>query len=396
MTGGAPGRPPPCHPSLPSQTPSPPGTLPANAHPPPRHRPPVDRSRHRRPLPRLPDRRHAVAHPAGAPFDPAHRRPHRPVRITLDQDGVPRIQRRQRARCRRRARLLHARDRMFQMDLMRRDASGRLSEIAGPVTLPLDQTMRTLGLRRAAEADYAALPARHPGRAGGLRQRRERLDRPPRPLRRAGIPGARRAASMDAGRLPAVGRDDGPVAVAQLAHRAVAAGAGRPRAAAADRRAVARSRRPRPPRGCADPRRSPARGGRAADAGAAALSPSPFTLPTPHPTNGRSMARHTATGAPLLAGDPHLAFGFPGIWYLARIDTPDETLAGATAPGVPFLVHRPQQRHRLDLHHHRRRRAGRVRREPRSAATNTPRPTGRSRSSSTRRSSRSAASRTWT
>ena len=25
--------------------------------------------------------------------------------------------------------------------------------------------------------------------------------------------------------------------------------------------------------------------------------------------------RHSATGAPLLAGDPHLAFGFPGIWY---------------------------------------------------------------------------------
>ncbi len=48
--------------------------------------------------------------------------------------------------------------------------------------------------------------------------------------------------------------------------------------------------------------------------------------------------RHTATGAPLLAGDPHLAFGFPGIWYLARIETPDGVLAGATAPGVPGLV----------------------------------------------------------
>jgi penicillin amidase len=40
----------------------------------------------------------------------------------------------------------------------------------------------------------------------------------------------------------------------------------------------------------------------------------------------------------LLAGDPHLAFGFPAIWYLARIDTPDLTLAGATAPGIPGLV----------------------------------------------------------
>ena len=40
----------------------------------------------------------------------------------------------------------------------------------------------------------------------------------------------------------------------------------------------------------------------------------------------------------MLAGDPHLAFGLPGLWYLVRIDTPEGTLAGATAPGVPFLV----------------------------------------------------------
>ncbi|HET8997594.1 MAG TPA: penicillin acylase family protein, partial [Acetobacteraceae bacterium] len=47
---------------------------------------------------------------------------------------------------------------------------------------------------------------------------------------------------------------------------------------------------------------------------------------------------HSKTGAPLLAGDPHLQFGFPGIWYLARIDTPDHTLVGATGPGVPGII----------------------------------------------------------
>ena len=47
---------------------------------------------------------------------------------------------------------------------------------------------------------------------------------------------------------------------------------------------------------------------------------------------------HTASGDPLLAGDPHLAFNFPGLWYLARIDTPEGTLAGATVPGLPFLL----------------------------------------------------------
>ena len=54
---------------------------------------------------------------------------------------------------------VHARDRLFQMELMRRAASGRLSEIAGPATLALDRSMRTLGLRRRAVADYPALPA---------------------------------------------------------------------------------------------------------------------------------------------------------------------------------------------------------------------------------------------
>ena len=66
--------------------------------------------------------------------------------------------------------------------------------------------------------------------------------------------------------------------------------------------------------------------------------PDPFTLPHSASNEWAVDGRHTATGAPLLAGDPHLAFGFPGIWYLARIETPDGVLAGATAPGVPFLV----------------------------------------------------------
>ena len=43
---------------------------------------------------------------------------------------------------------------MFQMDLSRRQASGRLSEVIGETTLKNDQYFRTLGLRRAAENSY--------------------------------------------------------------------------------------------------------------------------------------------------------------------------------------------------------------------------------------------------
>jgi penicillin amidase len=66
--------------------------------------------------------------------------------------------------------------------------------------------------------------------------------------------------------------------------------------------------------------------------------PAPYTMPQTASNEWAVDGRHTATGAPLLAGDPHLAFSFPGIWYLARIDIPNHVLAGATAPGAPFLV----------------------------------------------------------
>jgi penicillin amidase len=48
--------------------------------------------------------------------------------------------------------------------------------------------------------------------------------------------------------------------------------------------------------------------------------------------------RFTASGKPLLANDPHLGLGLPDQWYLARIETPGRVAAGATAPGVPFVV----------------------------------------------------------
>jgi penicillin amidase len=51
----------------------------------------------------------------------------------------------------------HGQDRLWQIDLYRRIGSGRLSEIAGRSGLPTDRFMRTLGLRRAAEREEAAL-----------------------------------------------------------------------------------------------------------------------------------------------------------------------------------------------------------------------------------------------
>ncbi len=45
-----------------------------------------------------------------------------------------------------------ARDRLFQMDQVRRQGSGTLAELVGPDALPIDVQLRTLGIRRSAEA----------------------------------------------------------------------------------------------------------------------------------------------------------------------------------------------------------------------------------------------------
>ena len=51
----------------------------------------------------------------------------------------------------------HAQDRLWQMEMSRRIAAGRLSEIVGASGLDTDRFLRTLGVRRAAEASLAKL-----------------------------------------------------------------------------------------------------------------------------------------------------------------------------------------------------------------------------------------------
>ncbi|TVQ36912.1 MAG: penicillin acylase family protein [Wenzhouxiangella sp.] len=54
---------------------------------------------------------------------------------------------------------LHAADRFFQMDFLRRAASGTLGELVGQAALANDVQLRTLGLRRAAWSTYTRLDA---------------------------------------------------------------------------------------------------------------------------------------------------------------------------------------------------------------------------------------------
>jgi len=52
----------------------------------------------------------------------------------------------------------------------------------------------------------------------------------------------------------------------------------------------------------------------------------------------------TASGRPLLANDPHLKLSAPALWYFARLQAPGLQVAGATMPGLPLVVLGQNQR----------------------------------------------------
>ncbi len=67
------------------------------------------------------------------------------------------------------------------------------------------------------------------------------------------------------------------------------------------------------------------------------------TPPLPSTPRGASNAwvvsgAHTETRKPILANDPHLGLSLPSLWYLAHLETPAFSRTGATVPGVPFMI----------------------------------------------------------
>ena len=95
------------------------------------------------------------AGPAGATTIAA---PGGPVGLTRSPEGVARLTAGSTADLWYAQGWLHATDRLFQMDTLRRNASGTIAELLGPAALPQDVQLRTLGLRRAAEVSWAAAP----------------------------------------------------------------------------------------------------------------------------------------------------------------------------------------------------------------------------------------------
>ena len=252
-----------------------------------------------------------------------------PVEILRDANGVPHIFAETDTDAYLALGFVHAQDRLWQMDMLRRMGTGRLAETVGEPALKLDRMVRTLGFYRLAEHTFhsldgevqAALNAYADGVNAFLAKHEGAwppefylLDYEPEPW----LP----RDSLVWGRLMAL------------------------RLGTNWQSELMRARFLRqleedqiealwPPYPAAAPVTI-----------RTALRDTPLeslwaALPHGELGIGASNAwvvdgRYTASGKPLLANDPHLGLGAPIMWYLARIETPDLSITGATVPGMPF------------------------------------------------------------
>ena len=81
-----------------------------------------------------------------------------PVAVTRDALGVPTIRGETRADVARALGYVHAQDRFFQMDLLRRRAAGELAELFGKSAVPIDRLARVHAFRSLARKALALLP----------------------------------------------------------------------------------------------------------------------------------------------------------------------------------------------------------------------------------------------
>jgi penicillin amidase len=255
-----------------------------------------------------------------------------PVRVRRDRWGVPHIEAGSPADLWFAEGFCHGQDRLWQMDFYRRALSGRVSEFAGDEGLPVDRLMRTLGMRRTAEREAANLDPEllallerfcegvNASAAGAkalpFEMQLLRLDFEP----------WRPADILGLGKLLAFGlstnwekellradmtRELGPELAAKL-------DPGYP----AGNPVVTQEPWLGDGLGLAEQIDSVRRSiGMAAEASGS--------------NNWAVSGALSATGSPLIAGDPHLPQSMPGIWYQVGLTLGDRTVRGASLPGMP-------------------------------------------------------------
>lgn len=226
-----------------------------------------------------------------------------------------------------------AQDRLFQLDYLRRRAAGRLAEVLGPEGLELDLTARIVGLPRIAEAEWAALPeetrrlvsAYSKGVNAVIDESRERLPiefdllgytpEPWRPQDCLAIAGEFRWYLT--GRFPVI-------VIPELARRTL--GDGPLYKAFLQAEADAEAILP--------PGEYPARRFGTEPVGVTANDPQEGSGSNNWVISGTK----ALAGKPLLASDPHIAFGAVSCWHEVRLTGGSFNVAGIAYAGTPAIL----------------------------------------------------------
>ncbi len=261
-----------------------------------------------------------------------------PVEVLRDGDGIVTIRARGENDAARALGYVHAQDRLWQMDFMRRTGAGRLAELVGPAALPHDRLMRTLGLYRVARTNLEILApetrALLNAYAAGVNAY---LENPPRAW-----PLEFHLLAPPFGYRPEPWRPTDSLVWGRLmALRLAGNWSDEIRRARLSKRLSPKQIDflwPDYPAGVPStvPDLAALIEGLPLDRLARDTG---WIRSASQASNSWVLAGgHTESGLPILANDPHLSLNAPGQWYLARIETPELTLTGATAPGLPFVV----------------------------------------------------------
>jgi penicillin G amidase len=254
------------------------------------------------------------------------------VEVRRDRWGVPHIRAGERWDLHFAQGFVHAQDRLWQMHFYQRVVSGRLSEFAGDDTLPVDRLLRTLGIRRAAEREEGELEPE-------LRDLLERFC--------AGVNAGAGAAKAPPLEMRLLGLEWEPwtpvdiLSLGKLLAFGLSTNWERELLRADMVRALGAELTARLDPGY--PRDNPivdqsAWGGEGLplveqiDAVRRSLG---FAAEASGSNNWAVSGARSATGMPLIAGDPHLPPSMPAIWHELELRCGGRFIRGASLPGMP-------------------------------------------------------------
>ncbi|MES2693015.1 MAG: penicillin acylase family protein [Verrucomicrobiota bacterium] len=282
------------------------------------------------------------------------------VTIERDGQGVPTIRGATRIDVARALGYAHGQDRFFQMDLMRRNAAGELSELFGTRAMPRDRANRIHDFRGVAQKALARLDPTQRGiieaYAAGVNAGLGSLGAAPFEyliLREKPQPWKPEDGFLVSCAMALDMQDEnGSYERSLMAMRselgrdaaAFFAPVSTPEDAALDGTTTPLPPMPGPAVLNLRNRKSAAHHPRERRSGASMTGLDSFLFAPRDPetaigSNSFALAgSHTASGAALLANDMHLNHGVPNTWYRAVLIWGDNRVAGVTIPGAPVVV----------------------------------------------------------